>query len=54
VNRSTAELQGDIDDFIKGHNEHPKPYRWVKSAEEILASVKGFCQRTDRILCSKL
>jgi hypothetical protein len=28
------------------HNENPKPYKWVKSADEILASVKRFCQKT--------
>lgn len=32
--------------FIKAHNENPKPYKWVKSADEILASVKRFCQKT--------
>ena len=24
-------------------NEKPKPYKWVKSADEILASVRRFC-----------
>lgn len=46
VHRSTAELEADITAFIKTHNENPKPYKWVKSAEEILASVKRFCQKT--------
>ena len=46
VHRSTAELEADIAAFIKAHNENPKPYKWVKSADEILASVKRFCQKT--------
>ena len=46
VHRSTAELEADITAFIEAHNENPKPYRWVKSADEILASVKRFCQKT--------
>ncbi len=46
VHRSTAELEADIAAFIEAHNENPKPYRWVKSADEILASVKRFCQKT--------
>lgn len=48
VHRSTAELEPDIVAFIKAHNENPKPYRWVKSADEILASVKRFCQKTSK------
>ncbi|MEQ8451232.1 MAG: IS630 family transposase, partial [Nitratireductor sp.] len=36
----------DIVAFIKAHNENPKPYKWTKSADEILASVKRFCQKT--------
>lgn len=46
MHRSTAELEADIAAFIETHNENPKPYRWIKSADEILASVKRFCQRT--------
>ncbi|MBK45639.1 MAG: IS630 family transposase, partial [Roseovarius sp.] len=40
--------------FIEAHNENPKPYKWVKSADEILASVKRFCQRTQQNLCGEL
>lgn len=46
VHRSTADLEADIAAFISAHSENPKPYRWVKSADEILASVKRCCQRT--------
>lgn len=46
VHRSTAELEADIDAFIETHNENPTPYKWVKSADQILASVKRFCQKT--------
>ncbi|MGV1913861.1 IS630 family transposase, partial [Agrobacterium vitis] len=35
------------DAFIATHNENPKPYRWVKSAGQILASVKRFCQNNE-------
>jgi len=53
VHRSTAKIEADITAFIEAHNEKPKPYRWVKSADEILASVKRFCQRTQN-LCDGL
>jgi transposase len=54
VHTSTAQLEQDIGAFIKQHNQNPKPYRWTKSADEILASVKRFCQATDRTLCGEL
>lgn len=55
AHRSTAELEDDTRAFIEAHNENPKPYKWVKSADEILASVKRFCQRTQKKTpCSEL
>lgn len=46
VHRSVAELEADIMAFIEAHNADSKPYKWVKSADEILASVKRFCLKT--------
>src|SRR3954452_519636 len=54
VHTSTKQLEADIRAFIERHNENPKPYRWTKSADEILASVKRFCQTAERTLCSEL
>jgi transposase len=53
VHASAKQLETDIRAFIKRHNENPKPYRWTKSADEILASVKRFCQKTEQTLCSE-
>jgi transposase len=53
VHTSTKQLETDIRGFIERHNENPKPYRWTKSADEILASVKRFCQKTERTLCGE-
>ena len=39
---------------INTHNENPKPYKWVKSADEILASVKRFYQRIQETLWAEL
>jgi hypothetical protein len=50
VHRSTAQLEADIRNFIDRHNDNPKPFKWTKSADEILASVKRFCQKTDPTL----
>src|SRR5512147_2218188 len=46
VHRSTAELEAAIHAYIEAHNANPKPFRWVKSADDILAAVDRFCRRT--------
>ena len=46
VHRSTRKLEQAIRDYLKIHNESPRPFCWTKSADEILASVARFCQRT--------
>ena len=46
VHRSTAELERAIAEYIDTVNEDPKPFRWHKTADEILASIKRFCLRT--------
>ena len=46
VHRSTGELERAIAEYIETVNEDPKPFRWHKTADEILASVKRFCLRT--------
>ena len=44
--RSTRELERDIRDFLQHTNLHPKPFVWTKSADQILASIRRFCQYT--------
>ena len=51
---SVRQLEADIKSFIEAHNKDPKPYRWVKSADQILASVKRFCQKAEATLCGEL
>lgn len=46
VHRSVPELQAAIREFLDTHNENPKPFVWTKSADEILASIARFAQRT--------
>jgi len=43
VYRSVAALRADITSFIERHNADPKPFRWTKSADDILASIERFC-----------
>ena len=44
VHRSIDALHTAIDDFIERHNTDPKPFRWTKSADDILASIERFCR----------
>ena len=47
VHRSVADLESAITTFIARHNEAgAKPFRWTKSADDILKSITRFCQRT--------
>ncbi len=43
IHRSVAALHAAITAFINQHNADPKPFRWTKSAEDILASIERFC-----------
>jgi transposase len=54
VHTSTKQLEADIRAFIEKHNENPRPYKWTKSADEILASVKRFCHKAEQTLCHEL
>jgi transposase len=43
IHRSVAALKSAITNFIDQHNADPKPFRWTKSADDILASIERFC-----------
>jgi transposase len=43
IYRSVNALRADIASFINLHNADPKPFRWTKSANDILASIERFC-----------
>jgi hypothetical protein len=44
--RSTVEFEAAIQAYIDAHNAKPKPFRWTKSADDILAAINRFCRRT--------
>ncbi len=46
AHRSTDALEHAIMAYIAHTNNDPKPFVWTKTADEILDSVKRFCQRT--------
>jgi transposase len=44
--RSVTELENDIHKWITEWNKNPRPFIWAKSADGILETVAGYCQRT--------
>jgi len=48
VHCSVKDLVAAISNYLKTNNKNPKPFKWVKSAEEILASIERFCLHTLR------
>jgi transposase len=54
VFRSVKELQAAIREYIEVHNEDPKPFVWTKTADQILASIARYAQRTTAAQSSNL
>jgi transposase len=46
THRSTRALEDAIRLYLSIYNENPKPFVWVKTADQILDSVRRFCLRT--------
>ena len=46
--RSTVALEQAIRDYLQLHNKDPKPFVWTKTADQILDSIKRYCQRINR------
>ena len=44
--KSVPKLKAAIQEFIDAHQENPKPFVWTKTADQILASIARFAQRT--------
>lgn len=42
---SVKALEKDIREWIKNWNDNPRPYVWVKTADEILAALARYCER---------
>jgi len=46
AHRSVSQLEVAIREFIDAHHADPKPFVWTKTADQILASIARFAQRT--------
>jgi transposase len=47
AHRSVAELEADLTAWIAAWNDDPKPFVWTKTADEILANLASYLQRTN-------
>jgi transposase len=45
THNSATELEADINSWIEHWNANPRPFIWVKTAEQILESIAAYCQR---------
>ena len=45
THRSTTELERAIESYLADCNEQPAPFIWTKTADQILASLKRYCER---------
>jgi transposase len=45
THRSTKELEASITHWVDTWNEDPRPFVWHKSADEILETLAGYCER---------
>src|SRR4051812_879891 len=45
THRSVPDLNADIRAWITTWNEHPRPYVWTKTADQILDSIARYCTR---------
>jgi len=47
--QSTVALRRAILEYIEAHNDEGKPFKWTKTADEILDKIKRFGERTIRV-----
>lgn len=48
AHRSVHAMNTDIRQWIETWNENPRPYVWTKTAEQILDSIRRYCQRINQ------
>jgi transposase len=46
VHRSRRDLEAALLGYLQHHNREAKPFVWTKTADEILAAIARYCQRT--------
>ena len=49
VHRSTAALEKAVREFLEAHNDDPKPFIWTKAADQILDSLRRYCEKANAV-----
>ncbi len=44
VHKSTRALEKDIRSFVNANNDEPTPYAWTKTADQILSTLRRYCE----------
>ncbi len=44
VHKSTRALENDVRKFLDAHNDDPMPFKWTKTADQILDSLRRYCE----------
>jgi hypothetical protein len=45
THRSVTALEADVTAWIEAWNADPKPFVWTKTADDIVETIAGYCQR---------
>lgn len=45
--QSVTDLKRQIDTFLDNYNQHPTPFKWVATADSILAKLERLCKVID-------
>ena len=54
THRSVEALEAAVLAYLEHHNAEPRPFRWTRTADQILAGVGRFCERTLAVHASDL
>jgi transposase len=54
VHRSVEELEAAVLAYLERHNAEPRPFRWTRSADQVLAAVGRACEHTLAVHGSEL
>ncbi len=49
THHSVKELETDVNAWIAGWNDDPKPFVWTKTADEILTNLANYCTRLNQL-----
>lgn len=50
AHRSVPELKNAILSYIDKRNADPKPFKWIRTADQILTAIKRYCQRLGPVI----